>query len=147
MKGYIKTHNTLFTLSKMEQLTHAGFDVVTPVRWKSLVAHVLTKTEDHYWEVDGLQLDLVEEFIISTEGDSESELESEDDLSLDDSEDSDWALHSVLQYWSSIVVVKQPTGYTMLVDGLGTAACEHILCVHVSNFLYVYIILWLNFFF
>ncbi len=89
MKGYIKTHNTLFTLSKMEQLTHAGFDVVTPVRWKSLVAHVLTKTEDHYWEVDGLQLDLVEEFIISTEGDSESELESEDDLSLDDSEDSD----------------------------------------------------------
>ena len=84
MKGYIKTHNTLFTLSEMERLTYAGFDVVTPMRWKSLIAHVQTKTEDHYWEVDGLQLDLVEEFIIS-----ESELESEDDLSLDDSEDSD----------------------------------------------------------
>ncbi len=84
MKGYIKTHNTLFTLSEMERLTYAGFDVVTPMRWKSIIAHVQTKTEDHYWEVDGLQLDLVEEFIIS-----ESELESEDDLSLDDSEDSD----------------------------------------------------------
>ena len=90
MKGYIKTHNTLFTLSEIERLTHTAFDVVTPTRWKSLVAHVQNKTEDHYWEIDGLQLDLVEEFIISTEGDSDSEQESdEDDLSSDDSEDSD----------------------------------------------------------
>ena len=89
IKEYIRTHNTLFTLSEMERLTHAGFDVVTPMRWKSLIAHVQTKTEDHYWDVDGLQLDLVEEFIISTERNLESELESEDDLSSDDSEDSD----------------------------------------------------------
>ncbi len=81
IKEYIRTHNTLFTLSEMERLTHAGFDVVTPMRWKSLIAHVQTKTEDHYWDVDGLQLDLVEEFIISTERNLESELESEDDLS------------------------------------------------------------------
>ncbi len=89
IKEYIRTHNTLFTLSEMERLTHAGFDVVTPMRWKSLIAHVQTKTEDDYWEVDGLQLNLVEEFIISTERNLESELESEDDFSSDDSEDSD----------------------------------------------------------
>ena len=51
--------------TEMERLTHAGFDVVAPMRWKSLIAHVQTKTEDYYW-----------------------------------------------------VVVKQPTGYTILVDGL-----------------------------
>ena len=38
--------------------------------------------EDHYWEVDGLQMELVEEFIISLEGDTDSESDvtsSEDD--------------------------------------------------------------------
>ncbi len=51
MRSYIKTHNTLFNLSDIERLTHAGFDVVTHLHWKSLIAHVPTKTEDHYWEV------------------------------------------------------------------------------------------------
>ncbi len=37
IKGYIKTHNTLFTLYEMEWLTHVGFDVVTPMWWKSLI--------------------------------------------------------------------------------------------------------------
>ena len=81
MKHYIKTHNTQFTLSAMEELTHMAFTVVTPDRWKNLIAHVQTKVEDHYWEVDGLQLELVEEFIISTEGDSESEDTSSSDES------------------------------------------------------------------
>ncbi len=96
MRRYIKTHNTLFNLSD-KLLIHAGFDVVTPMRWKSLIAHVPTKTEDHYWEVWLTATDLVEEFIISMEGDMEPELESEKLTSL---EDSDWALHSVLQCWS-----------------------------------------------
>lgn len=37
--------------------------------WKSLIAHV----QDHYWETDGLQMELLEEFILSLEGDSDSE--------------------------------------------------------------------------
>ena len=43
------------------------FDKVTPDRWKSLIAHVQEK-EDHYWEADGLQMKLVEEFIIIFRG-------------------------------------------------------------------------------
>ena len=84
MKHYIKTHNLKFTLSEMERLTHIAFTAVTPDRWKSLLAHVKEKVEDHYWEADGLQMELVEEFIISTEGDTESE--SEDSSSSDDSD-------------------------------------------------------------
>ena len=83
MKHYIKTHNTKFTLSEMERLTHIGFTAVTADRWISLIAHVKEKVEDHYWETDGLQMELVEEFIILTEGDSESE---EDSSSSDDSD-------------------------------------------------------------
>ena len=82
MKHYIKTHNLKFTLSEMERLTHIAFTADTPDRWKSLLAHVKVKVEDHYWEADGLQMELVEEFIISTEGDSESD----DSSSSDDSD-------------------------------------------------------------
>lgn len=89
MKDYIKKNNFKFTLTEMERLTHLAFDAVTPDRWKSLIAHVKEKVEDHYWEVDGLQMELVDEFIISTEGDSDSESEvseSEDNGSSDDSD-------------------------------------------------------------
>ena len=82
VKHFIRTHNTKFTLTEMERLTHCAFEEVTPARWKSLIAHVQEKVEDHYWEVDGLQMELVEEFIISLEGDTDSESDvtsSEDD--------------------------------------------------------------------
>ena len=82
VKHFIRTHNTKFTLTEMERLTHRAFEEVTPTRWKSLIAHVQEKVEDHYWEVDGLQMELVEEFIISLEGDTDSESDvtsSEDD--------------------------------------------------------------------
>ena len=55
MKHFIWTHNTKFTLTEVERLTHLAFDEVTPDRWKSLIAHVQEKVEDHYWEADGLQ--------------------------------------------------------------------------------------------
>ena len=80
VKHYNKTHTTQFTLTEMERLTHEAFQVVTPERWSSLVAHVEVKVEDHYWASDGLQMDLVEEFIIRVE-------ENEDDSS--DESDSD----------------------------------------------------------
>ena len=61
-----------------------AFTAVTPDRWKSLLANVKEEVEDHYWEADGLQMELVEEFIISMVGDSE--YESEDSSSSDDSD-------------------------------------------------------------
>ena len=76
MKHYIKTHNMKFTLSEMERLIHIGFTTVTADRWKSLLAHVKQNVEDHYWETGGLQMEVVEDFVISTEGDSESEEDS-----------------------------------------------------------------------
>ncbi len=86
MKNYIRKNNIKFTLTEVERLTHTAFTVVTPDRWKSLITHVQQKVENHYWEVDGLQQELVEEFIISTEGDSEADLDSKADTSSDDSD-------------------------------------------------------------
>ena len=80
VKHHIKTHNTKFTLSEMERLTHEAFQVVTPERWSSLIAHVQEKVEDHYWDSDGLQMELVEQFIIRVEeNDDESSDESDSD--------------------------------------------------------------------
>ena len=79
-----------FTLSEVKELVYKGFEKVTPDRWQSLITHVqvkvksinimkvyeysCVKTEDHYWEVDGLNEDLLEEFIINI-----SDSESDDD--------------------------------------------------------------------
>ena len=93
MKHYIRTHNTRFTLTEMERLTHLAFDKVTPDRWKSLIAHVQEKVEDYYWEADGLQMELVEEFIISLEGDSDSDSDSESDVTTS-GDDSDSEIES-----------------------------------------------------
>ena len=46
MKYFIKTHNTKFTLTDMERLTHEGFGVVIPERWRSLINHVKEMAED-----------------------------------------------------------------------------------------------------
>ena len=80
VKHYIKVNSRQFTLTEMERLTHEAFDVVIPEQWSSLIAHVQEKMEDHYWASDGLQMDLVELFIIQVE-------ENEDDSS--DNSDSD----------------------------------------------------------
>ena len=48
---------------------------VTPERWRYLITHVQEKVEDYYWKANGLQSILVDEFIISLEGDSDSESE------------------------------------------------------------------------
>ena len=52
IKHYTKTHNTKFTLSEMEWLTHIAFTAVTADHWKYVVAHVKEKDEDHYLEAD-----------------------------------------------------------------------------------------------
>ena len=70
MKHFIQSHNENFTLTEMERLTYLAFDEVTPERWKSLIAHIREKVEDHYWEADRLQMEVVDEFIISLDGDT-----------------------------------------------------------------------------
>ena len=59
VKHFIQSPNKRFTITEMERLTHLAFDEVTPERWKSLIAHIKEKVEDHYWEADGLQMELV----------------------------------------------------------------------------------------
>ena len=54
VKGHIKANNREFNLREVERLAWEGFEVVTPERWASLIAHVKEKVEDHYWRVDGL---------------------------------------------------------------------------------------------
>ena len=58
-----EAHNKKFTLTEMERLTHIAFDEVTPDHLKSLIAQVQQKVEDHYWEADELQMELVDEFV------------------------------------------------------------------------------------
>ena len=55
---------------------YEGFDKVTPQRWQSLITHVKEKVEDHYWEADGLNEELLERFIINASSDN-----SDDDIS------------------------------------------------------------------
>ena len=53
-------------------LVYQGFEGVTPVRWQSL-KHVQDKVEDHYWEADGLNEELLERFNINNSNDSDSD--------------------------------------------------------------------------
>ena len=85
VKRYIKEHNQLFTLTAVKELTYKGFDEVTPERWKKLVEHVQREFEDRYWRDDGLQEEIISEFVIRV-GDSDDETSSESDQSGDESE-------------------------------------------------------------
>ena len=58
-----KAGHTVIT-PELEKMTHEVFIEITPQRWKSVIRHVKDKVEDHYWEVDGLQRIITEEFII-----------------------------------------------------------------------------------
>ena len=92
VKGYIREHNTLFTLTHVKELTHTGFAKVGEEEWQKLVKHVQDKVEDKFWEEDALQETYIEEFIIRTGGsDSEgsSESDSDSDISCSSSDDND----------------------------------------------------------
>ena len=84
VKGYVKEHNKKyltkvifllkcferFTLTEVQRLVHEGFSIVTPERWQSLIKRVEEKVENHYWEHDGHNEELLERFIINTSSDS-----------------------------------------------------------------------------
>ena len=68
---------------------YEGFDKVTPQRWQSLIKHVEEKVENHYWEADGLNEELLERFIINASSDSSSDDISdsgEDDGSMEEND-------------------------------------------------------------
>ena len=85
VKGYIKANNRQFKLGEVEKLAGAGFDLVTPQRWASLVKHVKDKVENHYWDVDGLaEWYTVREFTIHVGGpDDDSDEDSHSDPDSD----------------------------------------------------------------
>ena len=64
VKGYIRVHNTKFTLTHVKELTFAGFAHFGSEEWEKLVQHVQNKVEDKFWEEDALQESYMEEFII-----------------------------------------------------------------------------------
>ena len=47
-----------------------GFSKVTPEWWQSLIKHFKEQVENHCWEADGLNEELLEHFIIYTSSDS-----------------------------------------------------------------------------
>ena len=69
-----------FTLTEVKELVYQGFAAVTPARWQSLIKHVQEKVEDHYWEADGLNEELLERFIINS---SDSDSDSDDSVAAD----------------------------------------------------------------
>ena len=52
---------------------HEGSGIVTPQRWQSLITHVEEKVEDHYWDADGLNTELLEQFIIDIGSDDSND--------------------------------------------------------------------------
>ena len=76
VKGYIRSHNSLFTLTHVKQLVHTGFTQVSPENWEKLVKPVQDKVEDKFWEEDALQESYIE--FIKRVGGSDSESSDED---------------------------------------------------------------------
>ena len=88
VKGYIRVHNTKFTLTHVKELTFAGFAHVESEEWEKLVQHVQNKVEDKFWEEDALQESYIEEFIIQVGDSDEEDSNSDSDIS-GSSEESD----------------------------------------------------------
>ena len=82
-------HCERFTFTEVQRLVHEGFIKVTPEQWQSLIKHIEEKVENHYWEADGLNEELLERFIINTSSDSiDSDISDtgEDDGSMEESD-------------------------------------------------------------
>ena len=88
VKGFIRVHNTKFTLTHVKQLTFDGFAHVGSEEWEKLVQHVQNKVEDKFWEEDALQESYIEEFIIQVSDSDREDSNSNSDIS-GSSEESD----------------------------------------------------------
>jgi hypothetical protein len=83
VKGYVREHNQLCTLTEVERLVHEGFGVVTAERWRRMIAHVQEKVEDHYWEHDSLYEEMEEfTFCVGGSSDESSSSSSSDEEDL-----------------------------------------------------------------
>ena len=85
VKGYVKEHNKKYlteeifllkcferlTLTEVQRLVHEDW-------WQSLIKRVEEKVENHYWEHDGLNEELLERFIINTSSNSSDSMEESD---------------------------------------------------------------------
>ena len=69
-----------FTLTEVKELVYWGFAAVTPARWQSLLKYVQEKVEDHYWEADGFNEELLEQSSTTV---SDSDSDSDDSVSAD----------------------------------------------------------------
>ena len=83
-----KTRISGFTMENIKQLATEGLELVTQERWSRCVGHIQEKVEKHYWTVDGLLDNIIEQMAIeispnaSDSSDSGSETESYNECSL-----------------------------------------------------------------
>jgi len=88
VKNYVASHNKTFKMADVELTVREAFSVVTAENWRNYVNHVI-KEEEKCWHLDGLVDDVMENFIITIggESDSESDISSESDSSDDELQD------------------------------------------------------------
>ena len=70
---------------------YEGLEIVTPRRWQSLITHVEEKVEDHYWDCDGVNEELLEPFIIDISSDTNNDDISDGGEDVDSMEEGDSA--------------------------------------------------------
>ena len=83
---------------------YEGFEIVTPQRWQSLITHVKEKVEDHYWDTDGLNEELLEPFIIDISSDTSDDDISDGGEDVDSMEEGDSA-EDVCSYKSMFFII------------------------------------------
>ena len=93
VKNYVAANNKTFKMADVELTVQEAFSAVTPENWQNYVNHAI-KEEKKCWNLDGLMDDVVENFIISVGGESDSDSEDEtgppeDEEFLSDSNSSD----------------------------------------------------------
>ena len=83
---------------------YEGFEIVTPQRWQSLITDVKEKVEDHYWDTDGLNEELLEPFIIDIISDTSDDDISDGGEDVDSMEEDDSA-EDVCSYKSMLFII------------------------------------------
>ncbi|XP_049273670.1 uncharacterized protein LOC119399462 [Rhipicephalus sanguineus] len=77
VKGYVAANNTSFTLAGVEKLVPESIALVTPDNWLRACNHV-EKSEDEFWQRDGLIDAKLDQLIIPLGSDSSSESDDSD---------------------------------------------------------------------
>lgn len=79
VKRYVASNNTTFKLKDVEGLVHDAFQRVTPEKWKNYEEHVV-KEEEKFCELENIQDEVLDRFIISLADDDDETSVDEDEI-------------------------------------------------------------------